>query len=152
MEWLLALHEPCDPSENQLQAFDGITRKRHVLSTEAAELEECQSGSVGTILATPEGRLIEKNAHRSRPGMDRFLMALFWVPGSNHVWSKSYPGLLVMETINSLKKYSGWCFCHRSLTVVTNIMHRTFRTGDEWWLYYKSGLLVIPESIWRPID
>lgn len=74
-------YDPCHPNENQPQAFDGIIRKRSFLSTEAAELEERQPGAAGAILATPEERLIEKNAHtegeESRPGRDKFLMAFF---------------------------------------------------------------------------
>ena len=31
-------------------------------------------------------------------------------------------------------------------------MHRNFRTGDEWWLYCKSGPLVILESVWGLIN
>lgn len=63
-------YDPCDPNENQPQAFDGIIRKRHFLSTEAAELEERQPGAEGTTLATPEGRLIEKKAHTAGGGVD----------------------------------------------------------------------------------
>ena len=33
------------------------------LTTEAAELDECQSGAAGAILTTPEGKMIEEDAH-----------------------------------------------------------------------------------------
>ena len=33
------------------------------LTTEAAELDECQSGAARAILTTPEGKMIEEDAH-----------------------------------------------------------------------------------------
>lgn len=127
------------PNEHQPQAFDGIIRKRHFLPTEAADPEECQPGAAGA-----EGRLMEKNAHTGggvKTWHGQIPDGIFWVPGSSHVWSKSYFHL----------KNSGWSSWHISQSWQTLFMHRAFRTGDEWWLCYKSGLSV-PESVWRSID
>ena len=60
-----SVRDPSEPSESQFQVSDETIGKRHFffLTTEAAELDECQSGAAGAILTTPEGKMIEEDAH-----------------------------------------------------------------------------------------
>lgn len=84
-------------------------RKRHLFSTEAAELEECLPGAASAILATSGERLIEKDAHTEgenpRHGEEQVPNELLntWI--KPHLKPKIYPRLLVIGTIHSFKKF-----------------------------------------------
>lgn len=135
--------------------FDEIIRKRHFLSTKANEPEECWPGAAGTISATTEERLTEKVAYTEgeepNVGLGQIPDGIFEHLDQAMPEATSTPRLLVMGTINSLLKNSGLSVCHFTTVIQTNIMHRNFRTGDEWLLYCKSSLSVIQSQPEGPL-
>lgn len=140
--------DPCEPSENQpqllmilLEKVTSCPPRPRLLSQRNASLE----------------LLLPSRIHRGREvktlhGADSCWH--FWAPGSSHVWSNNYPQTFVVTgTIRGLSgKYSALSFCHLPRRLLTNLMHRSFRTGEEWQLDCKSSLSVIPESAWRSLN